>query len=292
MIRIDGFLLDCATSETPVFAADVTSHPVEKGSDVTDNARVKPVQFTIEGIVSDTPMGVVKLEADRQGSATPSVTGYHRLLQIQSTKKLVTIVSDKYGTFLNMFLVTLSAPFTKDTGKSLMFTANFQQFVIIENNRTAVRTAVGNQGPRDPLGAAQASQVFPGRIYVTKGTVGLRVQFTKLNGMSPFWTDTTSGTDYYRVNYAGGAHADGFLTKSGTASSPGAAVLSAARGAAPSGSVQYTFFPIDGNYSSSANTWKKSDGSTITQSPGALGGSDPLSDPNTNWNAITKALGT
>ncbi len=96
MIRIDGFLLDCATSETPVFEADVTSHPVEKGSDVTDNMRVKPVRYTVEGIVSDTPIGVVALEPDRQGNATPSITGYQKLLQIQNAqKKLVQIISDR-----------------------------------------------------------------------------------------------------------------------------------------------------------------------------------------------------
>jgi len=268
MIRIDGFLLDCATSETVVYEADVTDHPVEKGSDVTDNMRVRPVQYTVEGIVSDTPIGVVKFEADRQGNATPSITGYQKLTQIQALKKLVTLVSDKYGSFANMALTSLTAPYTKETGRALMFTAVFRAFVIVDNNRANVRVAVGNQGAQTQLGAKQAAQVFPDRIYVTKGPVSFRAQLTQLNGAPPFWTSLVDGgTDYYRVNYAGGQHADGFLTPLQTQSGQ---------------SYQYT--PLGDSYSSSSSSWvSPSTGLPTTQSPGATGG-------NNSWNQIMKGL--
>ena len=53
----EGLLLtfDATTSETKDDSTDITDHPVEDGSDVTDNARDSPALLTIEAIVSETP---------------------------------------------------------------------------------------------------------------------------------------------------------------------------------------------------------------------------------------------
>ncbi len=145
--------------------------------------------------------------------------------------------------------------------------AVFEMFVIVENNRTVVPTAVGNQGAQNQLGAKQAAQVFPDRIYVTVGPVSFRKQLTQLNGSPPFWTSLTDGgTDYYKVNYAGGDHADGFLTPLQTQSGQ---------------SYQYT--SLNDSFSSSSGTWKGPSGTPSTQSPGDVGG-------NNNWNQIMKGL--
>ncbi len=173
MIRIDGLL--CSTvrrQRRPSSELRCDVAPRRESSDVTDNMRVKPASAHRRSIVSDTPIGVVALEPDRQGNATPSITGYQKLLQIQNTKKLVQIISDKYGTFDDMALTSLTAPFTKDTGKSLMFTAVFEMFVIVENNRTVVPTAVRKPAAcRTSSRAKQCSGAgaFPDRIYVTVG---------------------------------------------------------------------------------------------------------------------------
>jgi hypothetical protein len=191
------------------------------------------------------------------------------MVSIQATKKLVDIVSDKYGTFTNMFLTSFVAPFTKDTGKSLTFTAQFIQFIIVENNRTVVRTAVGNQGAQNVLGSKQSSQVFPNRTYVVKGPATFRAQLTKLNGAPPFFTSLDDGgTDYYKVNYAGGQHADGFLTP--------------VTGLHQFTTYQYT--PLDDQWSQSKGTWTDpSTGNGTTQSPAATGGDN-------GWNSIMKGL--
>jgi hypothetical protein len=46
---------DAIISETHSNKSELTEHPVELGSDVTDNIRHDPESFTLEGIVSNTP---------------------------------------------------------------------------------------------------------------------------------------------------------------------------------------------------------------------------------------------
>lgn len=150
MIRIDGYLVDCTISEEPSYESEVTDHPVESGSDITDNIRTKSTVYNVEAIVSDTPLGVVAQEPSRQqgaGSPLPSKDAYQKLVAIQQTKKLIDIISPRYGKLTNMAMLKLSPPVTKDTGRSLHFTASFRQITFITNNRTTIRVAVPNTGP-------------------------------------------------------------------------------------------------------------------------------------------------
>ena len=56
MITIKGFPIDAAITEEHTYDSEVTSYPVESGSDITDNVRTLPIEITIEGLVSDNPL--------------------------------------------------------------------------------------------------------------------------------------------------------------------------------------------------------------------------------------------
>lgn len=55
-VLIGDVTVDCSISETHSRQADITEHPVEKGSDISDNYRAKPRQVQITGMVSSTPI--------------------------------------------------------------------------------------------------------------------------------------------------------------------------------------------------------------------------------------------
>ena len=49
-------VFDGAISETHAYEADITEHEVEEGSPITDHIRLRPIEVTIQGIVSATPL--------------------------------------------------------------------------------------------------------------------------------------------------------------------------------------------------------------------------------------------
>lgn len=195
MIRIDGYPIDVAITQTPSFESDLTDHPVEQGSDVTDNIRTKPVSFEIEGIVSDTPLGLVAQDPSRQQSAgqpLPSQDAYRRLFDIWSNKRFVTLETD-FGKFENMAVTRLTMPRSKDTGKALHFTGTFRQLRLVTNNRTTVRMAIPGGGKKTNLGnlisQKQASALFA-PIYVIVRKSSDRPTLSKTFG-EPTWAEAT-----------------------------------------------------------------------------------------------------
>lgn len=55
-IMIGDLPIDILHSETPSYEYEVTEHPAEEGSDVTDNRRAKPVRVTLDVTLTDTSL--------------------------------------------------------------------------------------------------------------------------------------------------------------------------------------------------------------------------------------------
>ena len=152
---IGDLALDCTVTETHTATSTVTEHPVESGAKITDHIRPDPVQLSITGIVSDTPIGSRQVQRSiavggasvqvTQQEPPTSTTGYGRaawakLDAIRTAAKPVKVVTrDK--TYENMALVSLSVPKESKTGGALYFTAQFKQVRIVYNRTTKVVVA-------------------------------------------------------------------------------------------------------------------------------------------------------
>ena len=55
-ITIDGWPVDLALTEEHSHDSEATQYPVEKGANITDHVRPKPISITFEGIVSASPL--------------------------------------------------------------------------------------------------------------------------------------------------------------------------------------------------------------------------------------------
>ena len=152
---IGDLAIDCTVTETHTASATVTAHPVESGSDITDHIRPEPLQLSITGIVSDTPLGSKQIQraVDIGGTSvqvtqqeTPtSATGFGRaawskLEEILAAAKPIKVVTrDK--TYESMALVSLSVPKDARTGGAFAFSAQFRQVRIVFNRSTKVVVA-------------------------------------------------------------------------------------------------------------------------------------------------------
>lgn len=171
---IDGYLIDAAVTLEHSFDSETTDHPVEKGADVTDNTRPKPIMLTMECIVSDTPIGTTAdvRNSGPTASAVPSVDIYQRLLAIRAARNPVTVATD-LDTFDNMVLQTLSIPITAQatpatTGKNgktqygaTRFKATFKQIVIVATATAVVRVAAPGNASKQNLTVKPATPVTP-----------------------------------------------------------------------------------------------------------------------------------
>ena len=171
---IDGYLIDAAVQIEHTFDSETTDYPVEKGGDVTNNVRPKPIVITMECIVSDTPIGAAATarSTGTQASAVPSVDFYNRLLAIRAAREPVTITTD-LDTFENMVLQPLSIPITsKQTPAAfgqdgqiqlgaLRFKAAFKQIVIVETDTAVVRVAAPSSAAKVNRGNKPAAPATP-----------------------------------------------------------------------------------------------------------------------------------
>lgn len=76
----------------------VTDHPIEDGTSVADHAQAAPDEFTITGLVTETPyrLPTQPAETDRVGAAVDFLRGCVGLL--------LTVVDERRGTFTNCLL--------------------------------------------------------------------------------------------------------------------------------------------------------------------------------------------
>lgn len=144
MILIDGYPIDCAITEEHTVDNEVTEHPVEKGADITDHVRARPIVVALEGVVSDTPIGLIagqRGDRDDNGRLVnrPSDDARTWLLDIRNRREPVSIETS-LGGYTNMLLESLSFPRSSKDGDSLYFRVTFRQATFVTNDRTVIRT--------------------------------------------------------------------------------------------------------------------------------------------------------
>lgn len=157
MIQIDDLIVDIAINEEHSFENEVTDHPVESGGNVTDNTIDKPLQITIHGLVSNTPLKQTGLLFATEENPLPADTARDKLLALKKSRKPITVV-DSLGTWPNMVLEKLAIPRNAKTGDALEFTASFKELVIGTNERTVVAVSLPRAAALQKLGHRSTKQ--------------------------------------------------------------------------------------------------------------------------------------
>lgn len=141
--RINGIALDAVTSETPSYASDVTSYPVQSGGQVSDHVTNQLPSVSITAVVSDIPIGDM-IEEHKASSLSHLYSGprsmqvYKALLELRKVRKPFKYEGLR-DTWENMVFTDISPPMDATTGEALRFSATMQQIDIRELVRTASR---------------------------------------------------------------------------------------------------------------------------------------------------------
>jgi len=147
--KIGSLQLDASLKDSHSFENEVSSFPIEDGFTISDNIRVLPVQLTIDGIVTDSPISVrfqdvndivsgnssnrtESLVVEREDTAVRVETARDVLLKIRGENgkdpEIVTIVTG-LKVYENMVMTKLTFDRDGKTGRALPFTASFTRLV-------------------------------------------------------------------------------------------------------------------------------------------------------------------
>jgi hypothetical protein len=142
LTKIGEVTLDAAISQSHSLEADVTDHPVEDGSDITDNHRARPKTIQITGQVSDSPIQTgfplqtaisSTISAIKQDD--PVQAAWDTFNKYFENSELIT-VSTSLREYKNMLIVGLQVPRDARTGKILRFTITLKQIRIVTTAST------------------------------------------------------------------------------------------------------------------------------------------------------------
>jgi hypothetical protein len=123
---VEVLVLDATLSHNIARTSTVTQYPIESGSKVSDHKQNDPIEFTVEGFVSNTPVTLLASGALPSQDDTRSKTAYDALVQVFEGKELTQLQSE-LDVFDNMMLQSLEVPRDRTNFNALQFTAAFKE---------------------------------------------------------------------------------------------------------------------------------------------------------------------
>lgn len=118
--------LDAAPIVTHSSDVEVTDHPVETGSNVSDNARARADTLVLEGFVAEQSIGALS------GLTPPPQVAFDQLRKLKDNGTVIQ-VSTRLHLYPNMVIEHLSFPETVDIGGSLRFTCGLRAVRVVSS---------------------------------------------------------------------------------------------------------------------------------------------------------------
>jgi hypothetical protein len=137
MLIIADFIIDAELEGDHRWSATITEHPVEEGVDIVDHISPRPVEITISGLVSDTPLEPL---ASQRGP-NPSRDAFEHLRDLHAAREPVTIETS-LDVFEDMALESFDVPTSAEIGDAFEFSATFRRIEIRSNERTTIPVTV------------------------------------------------------------------------------------------------------------------------------------------------------
>lgn len=159
--------MGCSVQESYRFENQITNHPVEKTTAISDHIIIQPIRITVTGIISSfkilspsnlstislNPASLLetlsRVSFSQLGNATKILTD---MAQINTGLTLVTglLYGTQYARFDNLAVESLDLPRTNEYGRSsIKFTITFKQ-LIITNSNSQVTPRGFSKGILDP----------------------------------------------------------------------------------------------------------------------------------------------
>lgn len=158
--QVGELVMDAVISRSVTLTATPTKNPVEEGIEVTDHVQIQPIEFDIEGAVSNTPIfsrsdfGLPIPTNDDAGDGPYPLGEPGRaqaakklLMDLHASQTLVTVLAPHDEQFDNMLVQSVSMPDEKTD--MLKFTVHVVELRIVQTQLVKLKStsARGKGGP-------------------------------------------------------------------------------------------------------------------------------------------------
>ncbi len=182
---------DAMISEAPDYAATVTQSQVENGETISDHVTLKPLKLVVQGVITDTPIGLIRQFTSVFQAPSPSQNAHIFLKNLWKNRTPFDFAGglDYYP---SMIVTNYQPVNTAETGDALKFTCTMEQVLTVFSQtlpvvrRAAKKTSLGGQ-PLSPLHVPpeDIKSSFHG-VEPTAGTVGTITPATKSFNLSGY----------------------------------------------------------------------------------------------------------
>jgi len=140
---IGGIVLDAVISETTTSNVRITRNPVELGADINDHSIIEPKEYSLEAVVSDSPLfGLGALSqigslvtssgffgSSSEDSRTRSQAAFDSLIAIQEASEPISIQTG-LKQYNNMLISNITVTQDKDKSRAIFFTAKLTEVIL------------------------------------------------------------------------------------------------------------------------------------------------------------------
>jgi len=140
---IGDIILDAVISETTTSNVRITRNPVELGADINDHAIIEPKEYSLEGVVTDSPLfglGVISnignlltqsglFGSSSEDARTRSQAAFDALIALQEAREPIDIQTG-LKQYSNMLISNITVTQDKDKSRAIFFTAKLTEVII------------------------------------------------------------------------------------------------------------------------------------------------------------------
>lgn len=182
-VTIDSIEIDATLTEKHSEAVELTKHPVSRGADPADHARVQPQKVAIDGLLSNTSTSPQE-QIKRGGPSAPGDAGaglalMNQLRDLLRERRVVTI-STSTAFYQDMMMTSLELPVDAKTGDAVRFSATFERVVFVSTEAVRLSKAARPRDQTKPV-----VKVDQGKKQPTDVTGNRQIDATWLKG----WTN-------------------------------------------------------------------------------------------------------
>lgn len=150
------YIFDATLNLTHDSSLQITSHPIQNGSNITDHAYMDPNKLTIQIGMSDVMQDISDTSFSKfDDGSSRSVNAYKILRDLQESRIAMTVVT-RLWTYRNMLIESISAPDDNKTAYGLKATVTFKQIFVVnvrtvkisERPQKSEETNEGDQKPQ------------------------------------------------------------------------------------------------------------------------------------------------
>lgn len=155
-VSVGGLFFDASINESHQMEADITSHPIEVGANITDNAVIQPTMVTLNvavGSVYSMASILSFTSTDRPRDAVAKIR------QLQANRTPVTLIC-RLANYTNMLIKSIVANQTVDTASSAYMTIILQEAIIVDSSAGSIynNPSSPEYGKNTNEGSKQAGQ--------------------------------------------------------------------------------------------------------------------------------------